>query len=881
MNRLIRHFLLASACLLVPFAAAKAAESKKKVTYEKLFKDGDVVAKGMFKVHMNDSKVYFEIPDSLFDKPLLLGSTISAINDNGDGLVGQKVENPLHVTFIRRDSTIFLCEYPDRHSVVDPRYENISKALEINKIPRILFKYNVKAYAPDSAVVIDVTNIFLDDVKQLRPFDKSGGSSMGGLGTRSVKFQKDLAYLKGIKAFDDNVSVKSVLSYTSDIKVLGQFSLASDKPTTAEMTRTFLRIPDEPMHPRIADSRIGTFYRGVEHFAADDDQVKALYYANRWKIEPKDEAAYRRGELVEPVKPIVFYVDDAFPEDWKPAIKQGIEDWNLAFEEIGFKNVMRAVDFPSKEEDPDFDPDNLKYSCVRYAPTWVANAMGPSWKDPRSGEILCASVYIHHNIIKLINSWRFALTAQVDPRVRTKVMSRDVLQESLRYVAAHEVGHCLGLMHNMAASSAYPVDSLRSVSFTKVHGTTPSIMDYARFNYVAQPEDNGVRLTPPVLGLYDYYIIKWMYTPIYGTPEEEAKTLDRWISEKAGDPIYRYGRQQLYARMDPSSIEEDLGDDPIKASTYGIKNLKYLMKHLNEWFEDEDPDYSHRSMLYSQIISQYKRYLNNVLMNIGGLYLYDVREGDPHKSYEPVPKEVQRKSLEFLLDQIYDMDWLYNEELTSHLSPSLSPIETIQFGSSAFVISLVSAAKRNAVFLASTFEKGEKYTLEEYMDDLYNRIFDKTIRGKSLDEIDRAYETFFIVNLLSGVDASYKAGTVLFADPEHVVNGTVNDFDRAYAPSLDDIILYGLDPTGTAEKYEGLIRGGLGNIKDGYEDTNAFAWQRAIKIDSNHNLKYVNFAYLQKVRTLLSKRKNSGDETTKAYYAHLIYKIDRLVGDKK
>ena len=233
------------------------------------------------------------------------------------------------------------------------------------------------------------------------------------------------------------------------------------------------------------------------------------------------------------------------------------------------------------------------------------------------------------------------------------------MQEGIRYVTAHEVGHCLGLMHNMAASSAFPGDSLRSVTFTRKYGTTPSIMDYARYNYIAQPGDQGVKLTPPQLGVYDLYAIKWLYTPLFVSPEEERVILDRWISEKAGDPLYRYGKQQVYARYDPSSIEEDLGHDPIKASTYGIKNLKYIMGNMNDWLKDEDLDFQHRAALYDQILTQYKRYFNNVLMNVGGMYLYDIKTGDaPGVAYKSVPKEIQRASVSFLLDQLYDMDWL-------------------------------------------------------------------------------------------------------------------------------------------------------------------------------------------------------------------------------
>lgn len=851
-------------------ATSPKKEAVKQTPYEKLFKDkkGQCL-KGMFTVHKVDGKVYFEVPERLLGRDMLLGSTVSEINDNSDALVGAKPVKPLHVRFVQQDSMIVLQEFTARSTVIDPGYENIAPAVKINKAPATFATFPVKAYAPDSSRVIDVTSLFLTDIKSLRPFDAH--SSMGGMASRTVNFKKDLAYLDDIKAFDDNVSVKSVLTYSSDMKVLGVLTLYKDKPTTAKMTRTFLLLPEEPMRPRIADSRIGTFFAGVEHFS-DEDQVKALYYANRWNLEPSDEAAYKRGELVAPKKPIVFYVDSAFPEAWKPAIKQGIEDWNMAFEKIGFKNAVQAVDFPT--DDPEFDPDNLKYSCVRYAPTWTANAMGPSWKDPRSGEIVCASVYFHHNIAKLLNNWRFVQTAQIDTSVRRVTLPVGVMQEGIRYVTAHEVGHCLGLMHNMAASSAFPVDSLRSVTFTRKYGTTPSIMDYARYNYIAQPGDQGVKLTPPQLGVYDLYAIKWLYTPLFVSPEEERVILDRWISEKAGDPLYRYGKQQVYARYDPSSIEEDLGDDPIKASTYGIKNLKYIMGNMNDWLKDEDLDFQHRAALYDQILTQYKRYFNNVLMNVGGMYLYDIKTGDaPGVAYKSVPKEIQRASVSFLLDQLYDMDWLVNEELLKNLPPQKRKAREMQIGTASMFKSLMTIKKKNGVILSAELSD-DPYTLDDYLDDIFQTVWKKTIEGKSLQAVDKTYQNDFVVSMISAFDPNAKAGSLLFTDPEAVRSESLGMWDKAYAPTLDEVILYGLDQSGFATRMEGAIRmaANLANF-----ETEGFGWQREVKSDEVYNTKALQFSYLQKVKALLERRQNSGSADTQEHYKHMLYKVNRIL----
>ena len=312
---------------------------------------------------------------------------------------------------------------------------------------------------------------------------------------------------------------------------------------------------------------------------ANPYKSERTYLVSRWRLEPKPEdmEKYKRGELVEPVKPIVFYIDPSTPKQWREEIKAGVRDWQAAFEAAGFKNAVIAKDAP--EDDEDFDIDDIRYSVITYAASQQANAMGPSVVDPRSGEIIEADVVWWHNVMSLLHTWMRVQTAPIDPRARANKLSDEHMASAIRFVSSHEVGHTFGLKHNMGASHAFPVDSLRSPSFTaKMGGTASSIMDYARFNYVAQPGDKerGVKLTPPHLGLYDYFTIKWLYTPLLDekTTDEEVPVLDRWIGEKAGDPVYRYGRQQINSRWDQSSFEEDLGDDPMKSSAYGIKNLK-------------------------------------------------------------------------------------------------------------------------------------------------------------------------------------------------------------------------------------------------------------------------------------------------------------------
>lgn len=729
-------------------------ESKKESAYEKFFKGKKCeTKKGMITLHKMDGKVYLEYPLRLLGKHMLLGSTISEITDNRFGSVGEKPFSPAHIMFTKTDSLINLRAVDSRATTNDA---SIAQRLKESKLPAVVRNFKIETYNADStAVIFNMTDYFLEDISYLSPLSPYAPITWGD---RVIEkdFKRDNCQIGEIKAFEDNVSIRSALSYEVSVRDK-RFYYIYKMPFTAVMTRSLIFLPEEPMRPRYADPRIGIFFQGVSEFSNTANRVKTLYYTHRWRLEPSDEAAYRRGELVEPKQQIVYYVDNAFPEVWKKYIKAGVETWQAAFEKIGFKNAIVAKDFPL--DDPEFDPENLKYSCVRYSPSYVANAMGPSWTDPRSGEIINASVYLYHNLIELVQQWRFLQTASADPSVRKMELDDKDLGECIRYVVAHEVGHTLGYMHNMAASAAIPVDSLRSPSFTQKYGTTYSIMDYARNNYVAQPGDaeKGVSMTPPYLGLYDYYAVKWLYTPLLDakTAEEEVPVLDKWITEKSGDPVYRYGKQQIYYRWDPSSLEEDLSDDAVQAAAYGVSNLKYLLKHLNEWVGAEDKDYRFRETIYNESIYQYVRYLNHVLMNIGGIYLNERYANDVRPSYVPVEREKQKRALKFLLEQIKDLEWLNNPELLEGFQ--LRSDITLNLEDMIFQ-SLIRSMSH--VLICGNKAKEDPYTLTEFVNDIYDFVMAPTKKGKPLNELEKKLQMKFLALMIGNSTATVQGGKV-------------------------------------------------------------------------------------------------------------------------
>ncbi|WP_065218822.1 MULTISPECIES: zinc-dependent metalloprotease [Butyricimonas] len=843
--------LLILSCALPVEAIARKkkkvqVEKKELSKYDKLFQGKHVTSSaGEFvTLHRVNGKVYMEYPLKYMGREILLASTITT---STNGLVctnGYKENKPMHLR-VTADSSALFFHQVNALMNVDITKEKLLEVKQQNFEDPKWMRYDILTYSPDSSsVVIDMTNLFMDSEKALSPLP----TKHRGLEIQAT-MNEELSSILEVKAFKDNASVKSQLVYRYSLLNQNSYKVIDNQPLTLVATRTLLLLPENKMKPRRSDLRLGTFLTSKREFTEKGEMLRYTY-ANRWDLQPRDIEAYRRGELVEPIKPIVFYLDTLFPASWMQPIRDGISRWNQAFEKIGFKNVVLVRDFPS--DDPDFDPDNLKYSCIRYIPQATENAMGPSWVDPETGEILNASVFVYNNVIDMLRDWRFVQTAQVDESVRGKELPESVFNESLAYVIAHEIGHCLGLMHNMAASHAYPVDSLRSVSFTRTYGTTPSIMDYARFNYVAQTGDKGVRLTPPNLGVYDEFAIRWLYTPIYNaSPEEEDRILEQWIDEKAGDPRYRFGRQQILSRYDPSAIEEDLGDDAVKSSEYGIQNLKYILSNLESWIKD-DEDFTCRQKLYQQILVQYYRYIRNVIYNIGGIYLSDAKEESGIKRVAPVEKALQKASMRWIMTQLHDMAWLNERNLLKKIT--LSSLPSLDLTKA---IGDVLANSYWKVALASMWSD-DPYTLSDYFDDLYWGVWDSAITGRRLTREDQVLHQVFLKQMEENVRAIGGNPLWLFGNDQKI------DMQKVYAPLEYDLCAYGLE-SGSENVF-------TRNFGFGY------GWQPMVNTKMIHDTPVYYLEHLRRVRELLETKMDSFPSAEKDYYEMILYAVKQILG---
>jgi len=615
----------------------------------------------------------------------------------------------------------------------------IHEAVMNSNFEPILSSFEIETVGKDSinkSYVIDVTDLYKKDVQAL------------GLGERYRKQYKvsrlddSRSLIDTIRSYPENIEIRHIKTYNAGDPP----SNSSTGSISLEFSNSMILLPKEPMERRYFDERVGWFTTSQTDYGLDAQKSKTVEYLDRWRLEVKDEdmEKFKNGELVEPKKQIVYYIDRATPAKWVPYIKQGIEDWQVAFEKAGFKNAIIAKEAPTPEEDPDWSPEDVRYSVVRYLASPIPNANGPHVSDPRSGEILESDINWYHNVMTLLRNWYFVQTAAINEDARGVEFKDEIMGRLIRFVSSHEVGHTLGLPHNMGSSPAYAVEDLRDPEFTSKYGTAPSIMDYARFNYVAQPGDGDVALMPNI-GPYDKYAIMWGYKPIPGKEgKEEKPVLDEWILEHAGDPLYRFGSQQSGGVIDPSSQTEDLGDDAVLASEYGIKNLKRIVPKLIEWTAEDGKDYEDLDDLYGQILAQLNRYMGHVAANIGGVYenykTYD-QEG---AVYTHVAKEKQEKAMDFLQEQLFETpNWLIDQDIFNKIEFD-GNIERIRSMQSNTLSNILDFGRMQRLLENEEINGKEAYTLLDMMEELRKGIWSELNSGQKIDRYRRNLQRAYI-----------------------------------------------------------------------------------------------------------------------------------------
>jgi hypothetical protein len=690
---------------------------------------------GLFKVHTKDNEYLFEIPDSLLRREMLMVTRI-AKTASGIGFGGGKANTQV-LRWEKKNKQILLRVVS--HNVVADTLLPVHEAVMNSNLEPILFSFPIKAFSKDStATVIDATSLFSTDVKSL------GFPAYYRKTYQAARLDKDRSYIDRVSSYPQNIEVRHVKTYFAN-KAPSNSDLGS---ITLEMSNSMVLLPKVPMKRRYFDERVGWFASRQTDYGLDAQKSKTVRYLDRYRLEVKDEdiEKFKRGELVEPKEQIVYYVDRATPKEWVPYIIQGVNDWQVAFEAAGFKNAIVGKMAPTEEEDPDYSPEDVRYSVIRYLASPIPNANGPHVSDPRSGEILESDINWYHNVMSLLHNWFFIQTAAINPDARGNNFKTETMGELIKFVSSHELGHTLGLPHNMGSSSAYAVDSLRSASFTKKYGTAPSIMDYARFNYVAQPEDKGVALMPNI-GLYDKYAINWGYRPILDTDAKDEKaTLDSWILAKAGDPIYRFGRQQRGV-IDPSSQTEDLGDDAVKASEYGIKNLKRILPKLEEWTSEKGETYDDMATMYGQIASQFARYMGHVSSNVGGIYENYKTTDQEGAVYTHVDKARQKESLQFVIDQLFKTPtWMLDKNIFSKVQSS-GAIETIRALQVRTLNGVLSTARMARMIENETLNGNEAYNLVAMFSTLRKGVWSEIYNGRSIDTYRRNLQKAHIERL--------------------------------------------------------------------------------------------------------------------------------------
>ena len=759
---------------------------------------------GLFTVHKVEEKWYFEIPDSLLNRQILAVTRYSHVPGGGN-VYGGELANQQTIEWEKGPNNNIFLRVITTINVADSSNEIYKAVTNSNENP-IAGVFDIKAFGKDStgkdsaSVVIDVTDFFRGDnqVVSLTPWAKKSFNLSGLISDRS--------YINNINSYPLNTEVKTVKTFGSS-SAFGGFSMGSFPSTTfpaanaagaitLEINNSFIMLPSQPMAKRDFDPRVGFFADDYTVYGDEQQKTKNDVFIVRWRLQPKpeDREKWQHGELVEPAKPIVYYIDPATPKKWRPYLIQGIDDWQKAFEKAGFKNAIVAKEWP--EGDSTMSLEDARFSVVRYFASDIENAYGPNIHDPRTGEILESHIGWYHNVMKLLHDWYFVQTAAVDPKARTMNLNDSLMGELIRFVSSHEIGHTLGLRHNMGSSSTVPVEMLRNKAWVEAHGHTPSIMDYARFNYVAQPEDHISEAGLfPRIGDYDKWAIQWGYAYSGGTTEEaDKKIINKWVidSLKANSRLWFGTESNPY---DPHSQTEDLGDDNMKAGEYGIKNLKRIVPELPVWTKEDADVYENLEEMYTQVTVQFNRYINHVLKNVGGIYEIPKSVEQSGDVYAPTPKATQQEAISFLNKQIFiTPNWLLDKSILNKFSnpSSAEAVGNIQVNT---VNSLVSASRlARMVYSGYRFSEQNPYTADEMLTDAENGIWSELTSKKPIDmyrrNVQKAY-TEALINILtpSSGGISFSFGSLSVLGNNNVKTTDVVSIARAHLTRLRSKIL--------------------------------------------------------------------------------------------